>query len=286
MRTLTLVTLLSAACVLTAAPVQAQRYANPSAHLTQALSVFSQQAARIRGGGVSQAVARFQRTMRSQPGNLQMIAQRYGELRSLLHGVAINDVQILDAWDEVVHSYHEYAETGAGYQAPHQPNVVITPPPVHGHQGHSFQGVFENTPVNFAGNSPDDVYQRCTQFMVHARITQVDDITVNGQRFRNGPSYWQNDALCSIAALNSAPAHTVQIRGDAEGTPFAIGAGDQRVLQIYLPRALASLQVDDLTINGQAYHNQSGYWNPNEVLNMVLSQTGGQQNVRRRRRRR
>lgn len=292
MRTLTLITLLSAACVFGAGPAQAQRgYADPSSHLVQALATFSQQASRIRGGGIAQAVNRFQRTMRRQPGNLQVIAQRYSELRQLLHGAAINDVQILDAWDEVVHSYHEYAESGVGVgvQPPHQGGGVVVAPPVQGHQGqHYFQGTFENTPVTFAGNSPDEVFQRCSQFMTHSRITQVDDISVNGQRYRNGPSFWQNDALCSIAALNSAPAHTVQIRGDAEGTPFAVGAGQQRVLQVYLPRALTSLHVDDLTINGQAYHNQASFWNANEVLNMILSQARGvpQNRVRRRRPRR
>ncbi|MFT5353424.1 MAG: hypothetical protein ACI9KE_000622 [Polyangiales bacterium] len=291
MRTLTLITLLSAACVLSAGPVQAQRgrYVDAPAHLIQALANFSQQASRIQGGGIGQAVNRFQRTMRRQPGNLQVLAQRYGEVRSLLHAAAINDVQILDAWDEVVHSYHEYAEAGGqvGFQPPHQGGgvVIAPPPPNQGHQGHFFQGTFENTPVSFAGNSPDEVFQRCSQFMAHSRISQVDDISVNGQRYRNGPSFWQNDALCSIAALNSAPAHTVQIRGDAEGTPFAIGAGQQRVLQIYLPRALAGLNVDDLTINGQAYHNQASFWGPNEVLNMVLSQSGVPQQNRVRRRR-
>ena len=290
MRTLTFIILLSAASVLSAGPVQAQHFANPSSQLDQALATFAQQASRIRGGGIVQAVNRFQQTLRFQGGNIRLVVQQYNEVRALLHAASINDIQILDAWDEVVHSYHEYAEAGPsiGVQPPHQPGVVVVPGHNghNGHNGHYFQGTFENTPVTFAGNSPDEVFQRCSQFMASARISQVDDINVNGQAYRNGPSFWQNDALCSIAALNSAPAHTVQVRGDAEGTPFAIGAGQQRVLQVYLPRALAGLNVDDIVINGQAYHNQASFWNASEVLNIILSQSGGpapDNRVRRRR---
>lgn len=144
--------------------------------------------------------------------------------------------------------------------------------------GYDFQGQFESTPVNFSGQTIDQVYHQCIQFVSAAQLTMVDDVVVNGVAARNGPGYWDNNALCAIVALNARARGPAQahVSGDVEGLPFSV-SGDpatvQRVINTYLPIAVAhDTTIDDVTINGQRYHNGPGYWNGAQVAGMVAAQ--------------
>ncbi len=153
------------------------------------------------------------------------------------------------------------------------------PPPVFQPQtSYLFQGSFESTPVQFSAPTLDALVQQCHQFTAAARLSMVDDVTMNGGRAHNSSGYWNNQALCAIVALNARPQGyaPTTAQGVVEDMPFSV-SGDintvRRVIQTYMPVALAGNSfVDDITINGRRMHNSSGYWNGNQVAQMIVSQ--------------
>ncbi len=124
----------------------------------------------------------------------------------------------------------------------------------------------------------DAVYQQCLSFTSGARLQNVDDVIAFGRTARNGPGYWDANALCAIAAINARPRHgaQVQVSGMIEQMPFHV-AGDsatvRRILTTYVPMAVAhETTIDDYTVNGQAFHNGPAYWSGQEVAQMIASQ--------------
>jgi len=158
---------------------------------------------------------------------------------------------------------------------PYQPGNPFQPQQ---QMGYDFQGQFEGQPVSFSGASIDQVHQQCMQFAMATRQQMVDDVVVFGQATRNGPGYWDANALCAIVAINARPRGPVQsvVQGTIENLPFYV-AGDpmtvRRIVQTYVPMACAhDTTIDDLVVNGQAFHNGPGYWNGPAVASMILSQ--------------
>lgn len=217
--------------------------------------------------------------------------QPYRELRRLVHRTRHLDDHVLDAWDGVVAA----AARGRGsvvVRPPVQPTPIVHPPhrdprphdphwhdPQPGGQPFGllrFEGKFERTPVTFAGRTPDEVYQRCMSFTSAARLTHVDDVEVFGTAHRNGPAYWSNEALCSIAVLNTRTqgGGGAVVSGHVEGLPFSIPRRQAaHLLQRYLQSALQGQRhIDDIVINGQHYRNHSSYWSATEAAQIVLSQ--------------
>ena len=258
-----------------------QQYVGPAqadlAALTQSVQALEHHLRRMRAPQVDRAAHQFLEVLAHQSHNQAAVSQQYFELRRLFHARAIRNPAILDTWDLVVVHHNAFVENshGHGGHGHHpQPQPQPQPYPPQGQALFSFDGAFERTPVRFSGRTVDEVFQQCTRFVGSARLNNVDDVTVNGRAFHNGPSFWRADALCSIAALNAASAFAT-VSGDVEGVPFAVGGqpGEAaRVLRSYLPRATQGLQIDDYNIGGRAYHNGPGYWTGAQVAEMIIAQ--------------
>ncbi len=151
---------------------------------------------------------------------------------------------------------------------------VVLPPPVP--LTFSFQGRFEDMDVVFTGETVHDVFQECRAFASTSEsLGWVDDITVGGRSFHNGPSYWEGDALCGIAALNAVSSRRtpILVSGTIEDmVPFSIHAGPhdaRELLSIYIPRVVDSGWVDDIVVNGRASHNGPSYWSASEIVAII-----------------
>jgi hypothetical protein len=149
-----------------------------------------------------------------------------------------------------------------------------------------FDGQFESLPVSFVAPSPDGIFQACKAQSGAFSSEWVDDIQVFGVSQHSGSGYWSVDALCSIAALNARPvrADLASVAGQVESVPFRI-AGDraevERLLRRYLPVASQNEWIDEVTVSGQLHRNPSGWWNLDQVVQMVLSRVGGGAHTRR-----
>jgi hypothetical protein len=70
------------------------------------------------------------------------------------------------------------------------------------------EGRFENTNFSFTGQSADEVFNSCVDFVGARRIGNVDDIYISinnsrRERFRNSSSYWGTPvSICSAALKN------------------------------------------------------------------------------------
>ncbi|HJL01187.1 MAG TPA: hypothetical protein RMH85_16170 [Polyangiaceae bacterium LLY-WYZ-15_(1-7)] len=217
------------------------------------------------------------RGRRGRPGRAAARLERqYRQTRAAVHRAVGLDEALLDTWDEVVfaaRNLHGRPWIGQPTPQPHPPQ----PPPVVAATW-SFEGRFERLPVRIQAQSRDQLHQQCLRFARGSRVSHVDDIVVFGARHRNGPGFWDADALCSIAALNAraSQAFGMRVTGDVEGLPFSLQGPRpeiERALQTYLPRALRGMTtIDDVTIDGRRYHNGPGFWNAQQVLQMILSQ--------------
>jgi hypothetical protein len=164
-------------------------------------------------------------------------------------------------------------------------DVVVTPPPPH-HPGPgwhepvtlAFRGAFEGNDVYFSGGTHEEVYNACVSYVSSARLSLVDDVQVFGRAMRNGPSFWNNDALCSIAVLNARPetgACAVSYTAGFEDVLFELHADDvdaaRSVIRTYVPILAASGFIDDVNIGGRPYHNGPGFWSAPAVTEMLAT---------------
>lgn len=143
-----------------------------------------------------------------------------------------------------------------------------------------FQGRFESQDVRFSGETVDELHGQCVSYARGASLRMVDDIVVNGQAHRNGPSYWEADALCGIAALNAAGGQgDWRASGTIEDVPFSFigeSADDLRdQCMRYAPAALGRTSIDDVVVNGQARRNGPSYWSVAEACMMVSAMATG-----------
>lgn len=250
--------------------------------LARAVGTFRAEAERRGLQDVAQSAAELERRAwrgggrRGGAGRLQ---EAYRDLRrrTFANGARMDDV-ILDAWDVVA------AEALAVFGPPTGPIVGPVPPGIPPvtpvppqHATYRFDGAFESMAVAFEGD-PAQLHAQCLQFVQSSRITHVDDVRLaDGRNIHNSSSYWNADQLCSLAVLNAreAWAMTPIAEGVVEDVPFRV-AGDVRgLLTAYLPRLLAGNRwIDDVTVNGRAYHNSAGYWTPDQATQMILSQIG------------
>ena len=190
------------------------------------------------------------------------------------------DEALLDVWDELAFQVRAVRlESGAMPLQPVQPlPPPPPPPPPPAIASYVFDGAFEQAAVRFQG-TPEQLHSQCVQFVRAMRLGNVDDLRLpSGAHAHNGASYWGEDASCSIAVLN-AQAQNVggpSVSGTVEDLPFTVTGDVLGLLSTYLPRALAGNRfIDDLVIDGRAYHNNSGYWSPAEATQIVASQAGG-----------
>lgn len=163
----------------------------------------------------------------------------------------------------------DYLLTIAGEEA------ILEIEPVPQISSYSFSGRFESVDVLFTGHDVDEIHSECMRFMATADADMVDDIVVNGRSWRNGPSYWSEENLCSIVALNAVPDLPTDsvVSGSVEGmVPFDVRCGDaERIVSRYLPSATTDLWIDDIEVNGNAMHNGPGYWSGTQAADIVLS---------------
>lgn len=155
------------------------------------------------------------------------------------------------------------------------PEELVVVEPVPQIASYTFTGRFESLDVIFTGHDVDEVYAECMRFLATADADWVDDIVVNGRSWRNGPSYWSEENLCSIAALNAVPDLPAEsiVAGSVEGmVPFDVRCGEaDRIVSRYLPSATTDLWIDDIEVNGNAMHNGPGYWSGDQAADIVLS---------------
>jgi len=209
---------------------------------------------------------------------LRPLSTQYRITRDVLHGARRRPSDaFLDTWDELVFAERRLERRFERSPAP-GPVAGPPPPPPPPRAAPSlvFEGSFEQTPVRFVGTSAAEIHGQCVSFMGAARIGQIDDINIFGAPFRNQPSYWDPDALCSIAVLNTRIAGRPgpSLNGTAEDVPFSVPGDPETVratILTYLPRALRGAQIDDLVIEGRRMRNQAGYWSGQEVAQLVAS---------------
>jgi hypothetical protein len=247
--------------------------------LARAVGTFRAEAERRGLHDVAQSAAELERRAwrgggrRGGPGRLQ---EAYRDLRRLTfaNGARMDDV-ILDAWDVVAAEALDVFGMPTGpIVGPVPPVTPISPAP---QPAYRFDGAFESMAVAFEGDHAQ-LHAQCLQFVQSSRITHVDDVRLaDGRNVHNSSSYWNADQLCSLAVLNARElwAMTPIAEGVVEDVPFRV-AGDVRgLLTAYLPRLLAGNRwIDDVTINGRAYHNSAGYWTPDQATQMILLQIG------------
>lgn len=176
---------------------------------------------------------------------------------------------LLDAWDGVVAAYAPLRSVGPRPMPPRP----LPPPPM----AYRFEGRFESTPVSLSGRTLDELAAACAQFTSGINPQYVDDVTIGSQPIHNGPSYWDAAALCSIVVLNatSNAQQGATVSGSIEGLPFSITGSREmveRTLRAHLGRVIRGMYVDDITINGRAYHNGPSYWNAEQLTALIASQ--------------
>lgn len=141
----------------------------------------------------------------------------------------------------------------------------------------TFEGRFEDTDVRFVGGSIDELHRACTGWASSSSSSSmVDDITIFGRSWRNGPTWWDASELCAIVALNARPEHPTEttLSGTVEDVPFEVSGSPDEVrdaIRRYLPTAIDDASVDDLTVDGRQYRNGPSWWDSAEVVQMVLS---------------
>lgn len=179
---------------------------------------------------------------------------------------------LLDAWDDVVAGYAPLRRVAPAPVPPRPP----APGPIYG--AYTFEGRFEQAPVQLAGRTLEELEQQCLRFVSAIDARYVDDVTIGTRSVRNGPSYWDAQALCSIVVLNAttersyAPVHT---SGSIEGVPFSVhGTRDvvARIIEQHVPRLTRTMHVDDVEILGRQYRNGPSYWTPQQIASLIVAQ--------------
>jgi hypothetical protein len=252
---------------LSAAAASAQRRPMPLADFRDATQRLAQQAALEAPRSQLARAARQLASVSSVRG--PELERAYLYARRML----VSDRQIqpsdalLDAWDDVAASYAPIR---------HRAPMPTPPPPVHG--SYSFEGRFEQTPVRLSGRTLEELEQQCLRFTGAIDTRNVDDVTIGTRSVRNGPSYWDAQALCSIVVLNASTARSyapVHTNGSIEGIPFAVsGTRDvvEQVIARHVPRLARSMRIDDVEILGQHYRNGPSYWSGEQVVSMIVAQ--------------
>jgi hypothetical protein len=108
----------------------------------------------------------------------------------------------------------------------------------------------------------------------------IDDISVNGEAMRNGPSYWSGQQVADIVVSNIVDPYALySASGTIEGTPFSFSGDSPQEIQqecrAFVSSVMDSEWIDDVTVEGQARHNNSGWWNESEVCMIVSSLAAG-----------
>lgn len=260
-----------------ASPIEAQRRREDLEPFARAVGLYRLEAERRGLTDVARAAAELERIAwrGGRRGGVRRVEAAYRDLRrqTFAQGPRLDDA-ILDAWENV--SYEAHDLFGPPDAQP-TPGPIPGPVPTPVQAAYRFDGAFESMTVAFEGD-PGQLHAQCMQFVQSSRLSHVDDVRLaDGRQVRNASSYWNADQLCSLAVLNAreAWAMTPIAEGAIEEVPFRV-AGDVRgMLTTYLPRFLAGNRwIDDVTINGRAYHNSAGYWSPDQATQMILSQLG------------
>ncbi len=181
---------------------------------------------------------------------------------------------LLDAWDAVVATYAPIRPRNPAVG----PNVPPRRSPWQPSGAWSFQGSFEQTPVQLSGATVQQLEQSCLRLARSLDTSAVDDANIGGRNVHNGPGYWNAQALCSMVVLNATPAQPVgpaHVSGSIEGIPFSVygtRAGIEQLLATHVPRLVSGMQVDDIELNGQHYRNGPSYWNPQQIVSLIVAQ--------------
>jgi hypothetical protein len=198
----------------------------------------------------------------------------YQELRRTLHARALSD-DVLDSWDRVVVAFQRSAGSrprpGTGHGHGHGGRWGG-----HASRGVYFQGSFEATPVSLYAADADSLRRECLAYVDRVQPSYVDDVDVFGTRYRNGPSYWNRDQLCNLAAANarslSPSSRAVTIEGTIEETPFHFEGSPIEVLnaiRTIVPGLVGRDNIDDVVVNGRPHHNGPSFWRPEEVAALI-----------------
>src|SRR3989338_227892 len=75
-------------------------------------------------------------------------------------------------------------------------------PPSH-HGNYYFEGLFESTPVQFSGNTHQELFRNCQNKLQRMNLGGVDEVRVFNRYYRNKSNYWYTDSLCALAVLNA-----------------------------------------------------------------------------------
>ena len=142
----------------------------------------------------------------------------------------------------------------------------------------TFEGSFEWVDVFFSGPDAETIFDACSTYVSSAGTSMVDDVMIFGTLHHNGPSYWDNRALCSMAAANARPRVgdcPVRISGQVEDVPFDFCGVSvvavREAISTYVPMLAMGGMIDDITIDGVPHHNGPSYWDTDEVTAMILS---------------
>ncbi|MFT6395753.1 MAG: hypothetical protein ACJAYU_000495 [Bradymonadia bacterium] len=108
----------------------------------------------------------------------------------------------------------------------------------------------------------------------------IDDIVVNGQAMHNGPGFWTGQQAADIVIANiTDPYALYRASGTMEGTAFSFSGDSPQEIQqqcrAFVSSAMDGEWIDDVTVEGQARHNSSGWWNESEICMMVGSLSSG-----------
>jgi len=266
---------LTALALLATAPASAQRYreARPTPRSGDDLSTSIQtlewtlQQQRAPEVLVRQAHALADRVARDG----RRSGQAYARMRRLMHSSFYepSDAE-LDAWYEVAFAWR-LGHRGAR-PAPVRP--VVQPAP--SQPLLTFNGAIEGAPVFWSAPTHQQLRAQCQASMGQSGFGNVDDIQIFGVAHHNGPSFWDAQAICAIVAANARLQRPVPgmvaLDGDIEGAPFHFEgqvAEVHQAIQALIPTLVGTTNVDDVTINGQRYHNGPGFWSPAQVAEMV-----------------
>jgi len=157
--------------------------------------------------------------------------------------------------------------------------------------GAQVTGTIEDLPFSISASHPGEVRRIATRWIPVALAGQryIDDLTIQGRRHRNRSGYWSAQQVVQMITsqipagvttagyTNPVVGQPVMVvaTGDVEGSPFSFQAPNPQQLQVQcvsFVSALGNRYIDDVTVNGQPYHNGPGYWDANAVCGIIVSQ--------------
>ncbi len=139
-----------------------------------------------------------------------------------------------------------------------------------------YSGDVEGLPFSINAMSADELRGLIRSYgPTFASATQIDDVRIEGQSYRNGPSYWNGQEVTNMLLNNfvdqMAP---IVAQGTIEDIPFAFSGYSVSEIRTQCEAFWNSTQpslVDDIVVNGQAQHNGPSYWNQAETCMMISS---------------